>query len=122
VKIMPLLFSYGTLRDPAVQRANFGRELSGRDDHLPGFRVSTLKITDPDVVAVSGETHHPILVATGNPADRVAGTAFEVTDDELLMADAYEVDDYRRVQVQLVSGDSTWVYVSAQDLAAEPSG
>jgi gamma-glutamylcyclotransferase (GGCT)/AIG2-like uncharacterized protein YtfP len=110
---MPLLFSYGTLRDPAVQLANFGRELTGHDDALPGYTVAMLEITDPDVVALSGETHHPIVVATGDVADTVPGAVFEISDDELIAADEYEVDDYRRVLVPLVSGAQAWVYVSA---------
>ncbi|MEV4349998.1 gamma-glutamylcyclotransferase family protein [Actinoplanes sp. NPDC049596] len=110
---MPLLFSYGTLRDPAVQRATFGRELTGHPARLAGFRVAQVEITDPQVLALSGETHHPILLATGNPADGVDGAVFEVTDAELLKADEYEVDDYRRVAAPLASGDSAWVYVAA---------
>lgn len=62
---MPLLFSYGTLRDPAVQRANFGRVLAGREDRLPGYAQRLVGITDPEVVRVSGQTHHPIVVETG---------------------------------------------------------
>ncbi|UWP79861.1 gamma-glutamylcyclotransferase family protein [Dactylosporangium fulvum] len=110
---MPLLFSYGTLRNPAVQVANFGRRLTGRDDALPGYAVRMLEITDPDVLAVSGETHHPIVVATGDDADRVPGTVFEITDDELVAADEYEVDDYHRVLLPMASGERAWVYVSA---------
>lgn len=110
---MPLLFSYGTLQDPAVQRANFGRELTGRADLLPGYRTDLVEITDPEVVAVSGQDRHPIVVFTGDPADRVAGTVFEVSEEELAAADTYEVDDYRRVLVGLVSGDRAWVYVQA---------
>ncbi|MEU7906659.1 gamma-glutamylcyclotransferase family protein [Actinoplanes sp. NPDC049118] len=110
---MPLLFSYGTLRDPAVQKANFGRELAGRDDRILGFRLGLIEIADPGVVAVSGRTHHPILLA-GDRADTVEGAVFEVTDDELLLADEYEVDDYRRVEAALASGDTAWVYVGAQ--------
>jgi gamma-glutamylcyclotransferase (GGCT)/AIG2-like uncharacterized protein YtfP len=110
---MPLLFSYGTLRDPAVQRATFGRELAGRDDALPGFAVRLLEITDPAVLAVSGETHHPIVVATGDDADRVPGAVFELTDEELVAVDGYEVDDYHRILVSLASGMRAWVYVSA---------
>jgi hypothetical protein len=53
---MPLLFSYGTLRDPAVQRANFGREPAGREDRLPGYAQRLVEIGDPEVVRVSGET------------------------------------------------------------------
>jgi len=111
---MPLLFSYGTLRDPAVQRANFGRELAGRQDRLPGFAERLVEITDPEVVRLSGQTHHPIVVRTGEAGDEVPGTVFEVTEDELVAADEYEVDDYRRVLVSLASGVRAWVYVAAE--------
>ena len=109
---MPLLFSYGTLRDPAVQRANFGRELAGTDDRVLGFRLDQVEITDARVVELSGLTHHPILVATGDPAHAVAGAVFELTDDDLRRADEYEVDDYRRVEAPLASGGTAWVYAA----------
>lgn len=105
---MPPLFSHGTLRDPAVQRANFGRELAGRDDALPRYAVRTLEITDPGRARGRGEAHHPIVVATGDDADRVAGAVFEVTDAELAAADGYEVDDYHRILVSLASGAQAW--------------
>jgi len=110
---MPLLFSYGTLRDPAVQMATFGRELNGRDDRVLGFRLDLVEITDPHVLAVSGRSHHPILHATGDPADAVDGSVLELTDDELLRADEYEVDDYQRVLAPLGSGGTAWVYVGS---------
>ncbi|GAA0470895.1 hypothetical protein Ade02nite_34150 [Paractinoplanes deccanensis] len=110
---MPVLFSYGTLRDPAVQRATFGRELAGRPDRLTGFRLEQVRITDPHVLEVSGETHHPILIASSDPADGVDGSAFEVTEQDLARADEYEVDDYRRVAAPLASGETAWVYVAA---------
>ncbi|MFI1993864.1 gamma-glutamylcyclotransferase family protein [Actinoplanes sp. NPDC020271] len=110
---MPLLFSYGTLQDPAVQRANFGRELEGRAAALPGYAQRLLAITDPEVLATSGQTHHPIVVETGEETDQVLGTVFEVTDEELTAADKYEVDDYHRVLLSLDSGVRAWVYVSA---------
>ena len=113
IAAMPLLFSYGTLRDPMVQQATFGRELTSRDDRLPGYTVTMLEITDPDVLAVSGETHHPILVETGDAADAVPGAVLEVTDDDLVAADRYEVDDYHRILVSLASGVQAWVYVGA---------
>jgi hypothetical protein len=109
---MPLLFSYGTLRDPAVQVANFGRELVGHDDALLGYAVRMLEITDPDVLALSGEAYHPIVVATGDDADSVPGTLFEVTEDDLVAADGYEVDDYRRELLPMASGVRAWVYVA----------
>jgi hypothetical protein len=57
------LFSYGTLQLPEVQRATFGRVLAGRQDAIVGFRLETLSITDPDVIAASGSDRHPVLIA-----------------------------------------------------------
>jgi len=50
----PRLFSYGTLQDPAVQLANFGRRLGGQPDALPGFRRDLIEIIDPAVLRTSG--------------------------------------------------------------------
>ncbi|GAA1286933.1 UDP-N-acetylmuramate--alanine ligase [Planotetraspora silvatica] len=108
------LFSYGTLQDPAVQTANFGRLLEGRPDALPGYRTSIVEVTDPEVVAVSGVAWHPIVTATGDPADQVQGTVFDISASELAAADEYEVSDYTRIRVTLLSGLDAWVYVEAE--------
>ena len=108
-----LLFSYGTLQDPAVQQANFGRLLTGTPDALTRFVVGEIEITDPEVIAESGLTHHPVLRPGGDPADRIAGMVFRLTDDELAAADLYEAGDYRRIEVQLASGLTAWVYIAA---------
>lgn len=108
------LFSYGTLQLEQVQLATFGRKLEGYPDALPGYALTMLKIDDADVVATSGETHHPVVAYTGNPADRVSGTVFAITPQELQHADDYEVEAYRRDRVVLVSGECAWVYVSAE--------
>jgi len=105
------LFSYGTLQQPEVQRGTFGHEVTGRADHLVGWATSVVRITDPEVIALSGSEHHPILVLTGDLADRVPGTVLDLTPDELDAADEYEVDDYRRVEVVLASGTRSWVYL-----------
>ena len=111
---MPLLFSYGTLQDARVQLATFGRLLAGQEDHLVGYEQSLIPIEDADVVATSGKTHHPIVKFTGRDESRVRGTVFEITEAELLQADTYEVDAYRRVSAILASGKQAWVYVDAR--------
>ena len=111
---MPLLFSYGTLQQEGVQRSTFGRLLKGSADALVGYAQSMVKIEDADVVAKSGKTHHPIVAYTGAGEDRVAGTVFEITDAELVAADSYEVDAYKRVLAPLASGRRAWVYVDAR--------
>lgn len=108
-----LLFSYGTLQDPAVQIANFGRRLEGAPDVLTGFEVGEIEITDPEVIAESGLTHHLILRPSGDPVDVVVGTVFRITEQDLAAADVYEAEDYRRVLVPLSSGLEAWVYIAA---------
>lgn len=108
-----LLFSYGTLQLESVQRASFGRRLDGEPDAMTGYVRTMVEITDPDVLAASGERFHPIVSPSDDPSDEVAGTVFPITADELAAADRYEVADYTRVQVRLKSGRDAWVYVRA---------
>ena len=109
---MPLLFSYGTLRDPAIQRAVFGRTLVGTPDQLLGFAQMSFDVQDPAFVAVYG-SRQTIVQHTGRDDDRTAGTVFELTDAELAMADAYEPAGYSRVAVRFASGREGWVYAKA---------
>jgi hypothetical protein len=113
------LFSYGTLQTRQVQIATFGRELDGEPDSLPGFVREMVEIRDASMVATSGATHHPIVRPSGNPDDRVEGTVFAISPAELKAADAYEVDDYVRVEVGLKSGTKAWVYVAAAALRSD---
>jgi gamma-glutamylcyclotransferase (GGCT)/AIG2-like uncharacterized protein YtfP len=109
---MPGLFSYGTLRQREVQLATYGRELEGVPDTLTGYRLASLIISDPHVVALSGKPVHTIARATGNPADRITGMVFELSDAELAASDAFEVEAYQRVAVTLESGREAWVYAA----------
>ena len=108
---MPLLFSYGTLQQEDVQLATLGRRLDGHHDEIVGFDPSQVRIEDTSVAARLGKTHHNNVLATGNRASRVAGTVFEVTDDELARIDGYErVFSYVRLTAPLASGRVCWVY------------
>lgn len=110
---MPLLFSYGTLQQEAVQLGTFKRLLSGSPDALVGYEQSMVAIDDPEVVKTSGKTHHPIVRHKGAAGALVPGVVFEITDTELAQADAYEVDAYVRVLAPLQSGKTAWVYIDA---------
>ncbi|MDP5191273.1 gamma-glutamylcyclotransferase family protein [Rheinheimera baltica] len=110
---MPLLFSYGTLQQREVQLANFGRELNGSKDLLQGYIVAEIEITDARVLRESGKAMHPILRYSGNIANEVSGTVFNLTDAELAQADDYEVEAYVRIQVTLQSGTQCWIYAEA---------
>ena len=105
-----LLFTYGTLRLPHVQREVFGRELPSEPDAVIGHHLGEVEITDPEVVRISGSAVHPMLVPSSDPASAVEGHVLSLDDAELRAADDYEVDAYVRVQVPLRSGRTAWVY------------
>lgn len=109
---MEYLFSYGTLQQADVQIATFGAHVTGTPDALVGFEESHVEITDPEVLALSGERFHPIVRRTDNSPDRVAGTVFALSAAQLAQADAYEVDDYARTRVTLASGLAAWLYMA----------
>lgn len=112
-----LLFSYGTLQQENVQLANFGRKLVGKPDILQQYIVGSIRITDERVLRESGKDIHPILSFTGQASDEVPGTVFELTMEELLKADDYEVKDYIRTKAILKSGTECWIYSMANDQA-----
>lgn len=111
---MPLLFSYGTLQQEAVQMSTFGRMLQGQSDELIGFEQSLLRIEDPQFVATSGKTHHSIAKFNGRSNSRVSGTLLEISDSELCKADHYEPAGYKRISAMLASGKQAWVYADAR--------
>ena len=108
---MPLLFSYGTLRDPARQLVVFGRAVSGAEDLLIGYSQGSFEVTDSEFVAVYGSSH-VIVQHTGRDEDRTPGIVLELTEAELAMADTYEPAGYRRVPARFASGREGWVYAA----------
>ena len=70
-----------------------GRKLNGTAEILEGYRTDMVKIADVSVIKKSGLQHHPVISHTGNRKDIVSGTAFALSHQELLAADAYQVDD-----------------------------
>jgi len=112
---MPLLFSYGTLQEEAVQLSAFGRRLEGERDELVGFEPSSVRITDTKVAAALGRTHHANVTFNGKKDSRVGGTVFDVSDAELAAADGFEAPfAYHRIEATLASGKRAWVYVGRQ--------
>ena len=98
---MEMLFAYGTLQHEPVQRATFGRVMSGSRDRLIGFEAAPIEL----------DRTYTIARHTGRADDIVAGTVFGLTPEELAAADAYEAAPYVRVAVALESGLRAWVYV-----------
>jgi hypothetical protein len=110
---MPYLFSYGTLQQEAVQLSTFGRRLRGDPDELVGFEQSVFRIEDPAFVAASGKADHAMVRFNGRGDSRVRGMVFEVSDEELALADGYEPAGYQRVATTLASGRQAWVYAGS---------
>jgi hypothetical protein len=107
------LFSYGTLQDEKVQIELFGRILIGACDILKGYRISTIQIKDELFLSKSSQPYYSIAINSGEKEDGIDGVAFEISQEELLLADQYEPEEYKRIDVKLESGKNAWVYVSA---------
>lgn len=90
----------------------FGRKLIGESDRLKGYKIRPVIISDHAFLARGEDQNQKIAIPTNNPADKIEGTAFEVSEDELIQSDQYEPVDYKRVMVQLESGRSAWVYAA----------
>jgi len=108
---MERLFSYGTLQQTDVQLATFGRVLSTTQDSLPNYSLEQLKISDENVVATSGKLFHPIAIPLSGSS--IHGVVVEITSEELVQSDTYEVKEYKRVSAMLSSGITAWVYVKS---------
>lgn len=99
------LFTYGTLRDEAVQNMVFSRILSGKEDILKDYTLAK------EMVGGLYPTIHPSKENKG----QVTGEVFIVSNAELLRADSYEGDAYYRKKVTLASGIQAWVYLGKSD-------
>lgn len=108
---MEKLFSYGSLQRSDVQVAVFGRTVDTHTDVLVGYRVVPIRLTDARTIELTETADHSILEKTSSPTDHVAGALLLVTEDDLILSDAFEPPEYHRVRAQLLSGGSAWVYV-----------
>ena len=105
------LFSYGTLQKEKVQMDLFGRILHGSADILRGYKTTTIEIRDESFLSKSEEKYQLTLIATANKNDIIQGTVLDITEEELLLTDTYEPDNYKRSKVVLDSGKEAWIYL-----------
>ncbi|WP_086030411.1 AAA family ATPase [Tenacibaculum holothuriorum] len=111
-KTTHLLFSYGTLQLEKVQKETYGRLLHGKEDILKNYTVQNLEINNKEVLDRSGQKFHPIAIKTNQSKDKITGTIFEISEQELIETDKYEVDAYQRVLETFVSGKKAWIYIA----------
>jgi len=100
----------GTLQKDKVQLDLFGRLLDGTKDILKGYKLSPIEIKDEKFLAKGEEKFQLTVMATNNTNDSIEGTALELSEEELLFADKYEPDSYKRIKVILQSGNEAWIY------------
>lgn len=102
---MEQLFAYGTLKDKDIQETIFGRILKGTTETLVGYIICEINIEEE-----FGLTQYPIITPTENQQDIIDGILYELTEEQLQLADIYEGIHYKRIQVQLQSTQKAWVY------------
>jgi gamma-glutamylcyclotransferase (GGCT)/AIG2-like uncharacterized protein YtfP len=107
------LFSYGTLQKDEVQLELFGRRLARTKDFLKDYKVSSIEIRDESFLSKGEKKYQLTAIISDNTKDAIEGTVFEVSEEELLLADKYEPEGYKRVRVELESGKQAWVYLAA---------
>ena len=106
------LFSYGTLQKESVQLKLFGRLLNGTKDTLKGYQLSSIEIKDESFLSKGEQNIQLTVIPSGNQKDQIEGTLLEIPEEELHLADNYEPDNYKRVEVVLASGRKAWIYAA----------
>jgi gamma-glutamylcyclotransferase (GGCT)/AIG2-like uncharacterized protein YtfP len=108
------LFSYGTLQKEKVQIELFGRILQGSGDRLRGYKATAIEIRDESFLLKGEQKNQQTAIISKDKNDSIKGTVFEITEEELLAADKYEPDGYKRINVVLESGKEAWIYVATE--------
>lgn len=102
---MEKLFAYGSLKDVEVQEKIFGRLLSGTPETLMGYVITEIQIEEE-----FGMEPYPIIEPTQDSTNTISGIVYDLTPQELQLADTYEGKFYRRIEVKLQSNEVVWVY------------
>lgn len=95
------LFAYGTLLEPEIQKQVFKKELRGVAGCLKGYEKFSVHIDSIQYSSIKA-----------SPSSVVRGVVFEITEDDLNRADAYEGSEYERMKVLLENGECAWVYLT----------
>ena len=110
------LFSYGTLQKNSVQLKLFGRLLRGTKDILRGYKLTPIEIKDESFLSKGEQKSQLTVIPSDNKSDHIEGTVLEISEKELLLADDYEPDNYKRIEVELASGKKAWIYAAIKNL------
>ena len=86
--------------------------MQGCNDALRIYKATIIEIKDKAFLAKGEENLQQTLVHSQYSNDVIKGTVFEVTQEELLVADKYGPENYNRITVMLQSGKEAWVYIA----------
>lgn len=98
---MSLLFIYGTLRQPDIQKTVFGGPIVGSADSLRDFALGE--------VVVVGKTYLNLVARADSTVD---GMVIEVNEEQLRNADEFETEKYSRQEFLLASGRRAEAYIA----------
>ncbi|NND16016.1 MAG: gamma-glutamylcyclotransferase, partial [Eudoraea sp.] len=85
----------------SVQHSIFNRILSGQPDSLRGYQIATDQVAG----------RYPLIERSSDNETEVQGTVYELSGEDLLLADSYEGNAYKRIKVRLHSEKDAWVYI-----------
>jgi gamma-glutamylcyclotransferase (GGCT)/AIG2-like uncharacterized protein YtfP len=105
---MEKLFSYGTLRSKQIQKQVFNKLLTGTPDQLAGYKLKDLQIEEE-----FGMADYFVATPSENPADAVEGIVYALSSEDLIKADQFESNAYKRTEVTLQSGTVAWIYLES---------
>ena len=83
----------------------------GFADFLDGYALAAIEIEDEAFLSKGEEKVQLTAIRSTDNKDVVDGMAFEITQEDLRLADGYEPDGYKRIKVELRSGKAAWVYM-----------
>ena len=99
---MSLLFVYGTLKSPKIQKQILGKIYKSKKDTLIGFTADSVEIENKSYLAL-----------IPNPQMETEGEVIEVQETDLKKLDKYETNAYERVEITLKSGTKSYVYIKS---------
>mgnify|MGYP003396746659 CR=1 FL=1 len=105
---MEQLFSYGTLQSKEIQMQVFNKLLIGTPDQLLGYKLKDLQIEEE-----FGMEDYFVAIPSENPSDAIKGIAFSISSEDLIKADQFESNAYKRTQITLQSGITAWIYIES---------
>ncbi|MBS1517869.1 MAG: gamma-glutamylcyclotransferase [Bacteroidetes bacterium] len=108
------LFTYGTLQDETVQQELFGRKLTGAKDILSGYKIFPFEITDKEFLFRCEDKIQMTAVPSEDLSDYIEGSVFEISDEELQMAEKYEPSEYMCFEAVLDSGKTARIFAASE--------